>query len=191
MMNKEQIETQEPYVYRLYKILSEASFSDFNELLEELNQMSDEEAAFILMRGFLRYYKASKADYIATWMEKAICFNPNWAKVDGMDNPLLKSVFTSGSKDLYDCYIEVVQGLNDEWFDDALHVAVIYNKNLLDKCKPVLVGLHYYNTGLMKNGRKSLDMEDYEVMEATIEKYNQIVGMRSIMQDLMERTHRL
>lgn len=190
MMNKEQIEAQEPYVNRLYQILSEASFSGFNKLLEELNQMSDKDASIILMRGFLRYYKASKADYIATWMEKAIHFNPNWAQVDGLDNPLLKSAFISGSKDLYDCYIEEVDGLDDEWFEEALKVAVAFNQNILNQCEPVLVGLHY-NSGIMDNGRKSLDMEDYEVMDATIAKYNQIVGMRNILQDLLEKTHRI
>nr|AMP55550.1 hypothetical protein [uncultured bacterium] len=178
------MDIQESYIERICETMQYANFHEYDEILNELSELQSEEATIILMRAFLRYYRAQKADFIATFMERAIRFNPEWALIENPNNPLFRVALISGSKDIYDCYVEEVHGLDQEWYKTALQLAMAYNERLLDQCQPVLIGCHY-NTGLMQNGRKSLDMEDYEVMDATIVKYNQIVGMRQILKDLI------
>ena len=64
-----------------------------------------------------------------------------------------------------------------------------YNQNLLDKSELVLIGRDY-NTGIKENGRRCIDMEDYEIMDSTIVRYNQIIGLRRIIKDILIRSGR-
>ena len=183
------MDKQESYIRRLYACMQEADITEYNAILNELAQLDNDVAATILMRAYLRYYRAQKGDYIASLMERALRFKQEWAQLDNVNNPLFRAALISGSKDLYDCYTEEVTGLDEEWYDNALHLAMMYNQQLLDKCEPILIGCHY-NTGIVQNGRRSIDQEDYEVMDATIVRYNQIVGMRQILKDLLVKTGR-
>lgn len=180
----------EQYVSRLYDILLNANFSQYDKFLKELKELECGEAATILMRGFLRYFRPQKGDYLAVFMEKALRYNSEWSMTDDPNNPLLRTTFISGSKDLYDCYVEVVEGLDKDWFERALQTAALYNRNLLDKCQTIFIGRDY-NTGLEQNGRRCIDLDDYAVMDATIVKYNQIIGLRQIMIDLMKKSGRM
>ncbi|MCM1071431.1 MAG: hypothetical protein NC301_08635 [Bacteroides sp.] len=180
-------ELQELNVRRLFTILRDADFGGYEAFLSNLNEMEVGEAATILMRGFLRYYRAQKADYIAVFMEKALRFNPEWAMTEDTNNPLLRTAFISGSKDLYDCYVEVVEGLDKDWFERAFATALHHNQKLLNSCQPVLIGREY-NTGLEQNGCRRIDLDDYAVMDSAIVKYNQIVGLRLILNDLSEKS---
>ena len=180
------MESQEPFIESICQLMKEGQLHSFKEELDKLARMSEDYAATVLMRSFLRYYRPQKADFIACWMEQAIRYNVQWALVGGIDNPLLRAAFVSGSKDLYDCYIEEVPDLTTDWYNEIIQLAFAYNQHLLESCEPVLIGCHY-NTGLIQNGRRIIDLDDYEVMDSTIVKYNQIVGMRQILTDILQK----
>ncbi len=188
-MIENEIAKNESYVRRLYDILENADFGAFDKFLKELAKMDDEAVAIILMRGFLRYYRPQKGDYIAIFMEKALRFNRDWAMAQDPNNPLIRTAFISGSVDLYDCYIEEAKGIDRVWFEAEIPVVMAYNQKLLDGSELVLIGRDY-NTGLVQDGRRSIDLDDYEVMDRTIVRYNQIIGLRRIMKDILIRSGR-
>ena len=182
-------EIQEQYVSELYGILQNADFIGYDKFLSNQKDLEIGEAATILMRGFLRYYRAQKGDYIAVFMEKALRHNPEWAMKEDPNNPLFRTALISGSVDLYNCYMEEVPGLDKNWFEAAIPVVMYYNQRLLDKSELVLIGRDY-NTGIQENGRRCIDMEDYEIIDSTIVRYNQIIGLRRIIKDILIRSGR-
>lgn len=106
-------EIQEQNVRELYGILQNADFVGYDKFLSNLKDLEVNEVATIFMRGFLRYYRAQKGDYIAVFMEKALRYKPEGAMKEDPNNPLFRTTLISGSIDLYNCYIEEVAGLDN------------------------------------------------------------------------------
>lgn len=178
--------TTERYVAKIDKLIAEGNLSGYSAALKELDRLDSKESATILMRGFLRSYTSFRADAIALFMEMAIRHNMEWAKVHQEDNPLFRVCLVSGSMDLYDCYVEEVSGLDQEWFKKMVYLAAAHNEKLLTESSIVLKGRDY-NSGFTENGRRLINMDDFEIMNETMERYNRIIGLRMILGDLLHK----
>lgn len=88
--------------------------------------------------------------------------------------------------DLYECFIEEVPGLDDEFFSEAYADFTEMQEQLMDRYRVVLKGRDY-NSGVNSGNRRSIDLEDFAVINRTMEDYNAIINRHLIMKDVEKR----
>lgn len=173
---------------KLIDCMENGSVSAFIKVLED--DLSNEPAVngcICIGQAILKAYTFYKADMLALFLEKAIRFNPEWSKVkDKGVNPLFRLGFLTGSWDLYQCFIEEVDGITDNMLADAYAEWYNMNEQILDSYHMFLKGREY-NSGVTMNGKRVLDLEDFKIMNLMSENYNAILGRRKILKDLDER----
>ena len=163
-----------------------------------LGVVSDKEASVSLSQLLNKVYTSFKARGLAKIMEVIIRKRQNLALVNHPENPLFKLCVITGSFDLYECYIEeaVYTVLPQEKDDDAapnmyyqdLHiVAEKIKEYYYDKRTKCVKGYSYQGAFSTLEGNSNvvlINIEDYEMMESAIEKYNTLLGRDDIISDL-------
>ncbi len=180
-------EQKNSIVYKLEDCINNGNIPAFIQVLnEDLSKEPVVNACLCISGAILKCHTFYKSDMLALFLEKAIHFNMNWAKFNGGKNPLFRVTFLTGSWDLYTCFIEEVEGLNEETYADAYAEWQDLNNKILDHAQMYIKG-HDYNSGFETNGQRILDIEDYNLMNFIAENYNAIIGRHKILKDLETR----
>jgi len=193
-MNKEQI------IFEIDKFINESDINRFKSSLDQLLKLvSDEEASKILAEIIYKNYTTFRADSLAKIMEISIRRQPNLAILKHPENYLFRAALLRGSSELYECYIEeAVQPFlsnaaseeHDEHYSELLDVAENLTEVFFEKYPKCKKGLDYngaFSRHENNDGVLLVNVEDYELMEDVIEKYNTIIGRRDIIKDLMTK----
>ena len=174
-------------VNKLEDCINNGSIPAFIQVLkEDLSQETAVNACICLSRAILNCHTFFRSDMLAAFLEKAIRFNMDWAKVYGGKNPLFRVAFLTGSWDLYTCFVEEVEGLDEETYAETYKDWLDLNEKILDHARMYIKGRDY-NSGYETNGRRVIDMEDYEIMNFMAENYNAMIGRHKILKDLESR----
>ena len=87
---------------------------------------------------------------------------------------------------MYTCFIEEVEGLDEDAYADAYAEWQDFNEKILDHAQMYIKGRDY-NSGYETNGKRIIDMEDFEKMNFMAENYNAFIGRHKILKDLENR----
>ena len=168
----------------------------FDELLELL---SDFEASKQLSNLMLKEYTTFRSGHLAQLLEIIIRTKPELAQINHPENFLFKLCVTTGSKDLYECYIEeaVVPFLEHkdedettEYYMDLICTATTLTDYFFPNYVQCINGTDYNGAFSTIGSNETvllINREDFEVMENVVENYNRIVGRRDILSDLEKR----
>lgn len=188
-----------------YKELSEllqesVDFGDKKGFAETVKQFiktaSEEDAAEYLASFVHTYFTTYKADAAAGLMQIILQEKQSLGFVYFPDNTFFRSAILHGSLDLFNCYNEeFVQPYlkkkpkvnADEFYADLMSVVDSYTEVEDKKAKQLVKGMHF--NGAFGKAEENpnlmfINKEDYDIMDATIEKYNAIIGRRLIMKKL-------
>jgi hypothetical protein len=172
---------------KLANCMNEGIMDGFEKVLNSLKAEPAIKGCICISQAILMAYTSYKADMLARFLEKAIRINPEWPKVKGKGiNPLFQVGFLTGSWDLYQCFIEEVDGITDEMLADAYGEWYNMNEQILDSYHMFLKGREY-NSGVTMDGKQVIDIEDFKIMNLMSENYNAILGRRKILKDLDDR----
>ena len=166
--------------------MDEGLLNEFSKILDSLKGEPAQNVCICLGQALLMGYTSFKADCRAKFLEIALRHTPEWGKFGGVKNPLFRASFTIGSIDLYECFIEEVPGLDEDFFVEAYGDFTNMQEQLMDRYQIVLKGREY-NSGVTINNRRSIDLEDFEVINRTMEDYNAIVNRYKIIKDIEKR----
>lgn len=169
----------------------------FNEKVDVLlNKVNEERAAELLASYLYHRYTTSKADSIAGLMEMIIRKNMNLGFINFPDNNLFRVAILHGSVDLFDCYneefcqpyIKKNKKIDAaELYIDLIAVVEHYIQEQTEQEQPVIKGVHF-NGAFGKSeefpNAVLINNEDYEQMNATVEKYNALVGRKAILKKM-------
>lgn len=171
---------------KLANCMDEGLTEEFVKILDALKEELAQNACICIGQALLIGYTSFKADCRAKFLEIALRHTPEWGKLDGAKNILFRASFVIGSKDLYECFIEEVPELDDEFFADAYADFTNIQEQLMDRYKVVLKGREY-NSGFNSGNRRSIDLEDFDVINRTMEDYNAIINRHQILKDIEKR----
>lgn len=191
-------------VENLFKeMLKSLDRGDFNSIVEKIDELlsvlSDYEASKHLSALILKEYTTYKSGYLASLLSTIIQRKPELAQVNHPENFLFKLCIVTGSKELYECYIEeavmpfLQEKDNDEkseYYLDLLAIAIQYTDLFFPKYVQCIKGMNYNGAFSKADSNPNavlINREDYETMEDVVEKYNSIVGRRDIIEDLGKR----
>ena len=166
--------------------MDEGLINEFSKVLDCLKDEPAQNVCICLGQALLMGYTSFKADCRAKFLEIALRHTPEWGKFGGVKNPLFRASFAIGSMDLYECFIEEVPGLDEDFFVEAYGDFTNMQEQLMDRYQIVLKGREY-NSGVTINNRRSIDLEDFEVINRTMEDYNAIVNRYKIIKDIEKR----
>ena len=164
-----------------------------------LEVVTDEEASQQLSIILFERYTRYKADMLAKIMEIIIRKRPNLALLKEAENFLFRVVIASGSKDLYDCYIEEAiqpamakknQDDQEMYYCDLFSVAEELTEKFFGNYIECVKGVDYngsFGRYEKDNNVALIHQEDYETMNAIMENFNKMVGRRDILKDLSEK----
>ena len=164
-----------------------------------LEVVTDEEASQQLSIILFERYTRYKADMLAKIMEIIIRKRPNLALLKKEENFLFRLVITSGSKDLYDCYIEeaiqptmakMKQDDQEMYYCGLFSVAEELTEKFFGNYIECVKGVDYngsFGRYEKDNNVALIHQEDYETMNAIMENFNKMVGRRDILKDLSEK----
>ncbi len=174
-------------VNKLNVCMNDGNIPAFIQVLnEDLSNEPEVNACICISEAILKCFTFFKSDSIAVFFEKAIHFNMNWFKFNGGKNPLFHVAFLTGSWDLYSCFIEKVEGLNEDAYVAAYSEWLDFNEKILDQAQMYIKGRDY-NSGYEMKGQRIIDIEDYNLMTIIAENYNAIIGRHKILKDLENR----
>ena len=172
---------------KLVDCMNSGSISAFMKVLEEdLSKEPALNACICVSQAILKSHTFYKSDMLAVFLEKAIHYNMEWAKFGGGKNPLFRVCFATGSWNLYTCYLEEVEGLDDEFLSDAYVDWLDMNEKILDHAQIFIKGQDY-SSGFTSGDRRIIDLDDFEKMNFMAENYNTIIGRHKILKDLENR----
>ena len=177
------------------------NFTVVDVLIDELlTDLSDFEASKQLSALILNEYTTFRSGHLAELLETIIRTRPELAQVNHPENFLFKLCVTTGSRDLYDCYIEeaVVPFLEDKdddeksvYYIDLYATAMKLTDHFFPNYIQCIKGMDYNGAFSTLDNNENvmlINREDYEIMEGLVENFNRIVGRRDIVSDLDERT---
>lgn len=164
-----------------------------------LAESSEEEVAKELAQIFCKEYSLYKADYIATFLQIALRRCPNLGLINLPDNILFRAVMITGSKDIYDCYLE--EGLlpyfaknksvdTEKLYIQLYGVATELNDLTFNELKMVKKGSDYSSAVFDPKVSENfllIGKEDYQAIELGLSNYNAILGRKLIVKDLETR----
>lgn len=165
-----------------------------------LKDTSDEDACIQLAQLIGNNYNQFKSDGLAKVLEIIIRKRINLALINHPFNFLFQTTVSTGSFEMYECYIEeaVIPFLSNVLIDEhELHYMELLNtaqeltNKLFDDNKKCIKGRHYNGafSKYEKNGNVVLiNEQDYIIMANVVEKYNTIIGRRDIINDLNTRS---
>lgn len=171
---------------KLANCMDEGIIDGFVKVLDALKEEPAQNVCICIGQALLMGYTSFKADCRAKFLEIALRHTPEWGKFGGVRNPLFRASFAIGSMDLYECFIEEVPGLDDEFFSEAYADFTEMQEQLMDRYKVVLKGREY-NSGFNSGNRRSIDLEDFDVINRTMEDYNAIINRHQIIKDIEKR----
>ena len=152
-----------------------------------------------LSEVILKHYTTYKSGFLSKAMEIMIRKRPYLALVNHPNNFLFKVAVITGSKDLYECYIEEAAMLfiqdipeeDHEMFFLGLHTAATrLITPLFNNYVQCIKGMDYNSAfGTLETNENVvlINREDYETLEDVVKKYNAIVGRKNIINDLAKR----
>ena len=158
----------------------------FVKVLDSLKEEPAQNACICIGQALMMDYTSFKADSRAKFLETALRHTPEWGKLGGAKNPLFRVSFAIGSMDLYECFIEEVPGLDEDFFLDAYGDFTDMQEKIMDTYKVVLKGREY-NSGVSVGNRRMIDWEDFVVIDRTMETYNAIINRYLIIKDIEKR----
>lgn len=193
-MNTEQI------IQEIEKHLGTANMKGATEtIFRHFEGLSDFEKSNQIVNVLYKQYTNFRSGMIAVLMEGIIRKAPNLAQVNFPENFLFKLCVITGSKDLYECFIEeavepyLENKSEDEKWDYYTELSIVaqkLNDHFFSQYDPYKKGMHYNSAlPLHESNRNELAIhrEDYDVMEEIIENYNRIIGRRDIINALEEK----
>ena len=166
--------------------MDEGLTEEFVKVLDALKEEPAQNVCICLGQALLIGYTSFKADCRAKFLEIALRHTPELGKFGGVKNPLFRVSFVIGSMDLYECFIEEVPGLDDEFFSEAYADFLGMQEQLMDRYKVVLKGREY-NSGVNSGNRRMIDLDDFAVINRTMEDYNAIINRHQIIKDIEKR----
>ena len=180
-LNKGDIKSATKALYNHYE-----GFSDF-DMCKEIS-------------GILyKQYKHWRSELIALLLEKIIRMNPNIAQVNFPDNFLFKLCITTGSMDMYECFIEeaVEPFLKDEsedvkwdYYAELSNIAHSLNDYFFPNYDRYEYGVDYKGAFAVYEKNSDffiIEKDDYYAMEEVVETFNKIVGRRDVVAKLDEK----
>jgi len=165
-----------------------------------IDNVKEEEASKLLSILIFNQYSRYKADALAKVMEIIIRHRPNLALLKHPENFFFRLVIITGSKDLYDCYIEesvepYISKLDDDGKSEYVYDLYIIAQGLTDKFfenyKECVKGIDYngaFGRYEMNDNLALINQEDYETLGIITENFNTIVGRRDILKMLISKS---
>ncbi len=161
---------------------------------------SVEDASRDLSALFLKHFTTYKADGLAKLMELVIRKEPKLAMVNFPENYLFRLSIITGSKELYECYIE--EAIIPYWakkstekkiecYLDLYGIAEQYSQAIFPTYNRCIKGLHFNGAfgEYEKNENTAfINKDDFEIINEVVEKYNAIIGRRDIINDVFKRS---
>lgn len=182
------------------KCIESGYFTSVDILIDELlNVLSDFEASKQLSGLILNEYTTFRSGHLANLLETIIRKRPELAQVNYPENFIFKLCVISGSKDLYECFIEEAaepflkkknEADKDEYYIDLYSTALKLTDLFFPQYVKAIKGMDYngaFSTLESNENVLLINRENYEVMEKVVEDYNRIVGRRDILSDLEKR----
>ena len=171
---------------KLANCMDAGLMKEYVKVLDALKVEPAQNVCICIGQALLMGYTSFKADSRAKFLEIALKHTPEWGKFGGVRNPLFRASFAIGSMDLYECFIEEVPGLDDEFFSEAYADFLGMQEQLMDRYKVILKGREY-NSGINSGNRRMIDLDDFAVINRTMEDYNAIINRHLIMKDVEKR----
>jgi hypothetical protein len=178
------------------------NFTVVDVLIDELlTDLSAFEASKQLSALILNEYTTFRSGHLAQLLEAIIRTRPELAQVNHPENFLFKLCVTTGSRDLYECYIEeaVVPFLEDKdddeksgYYIDLYATAMKLTDHFFPNYIQCIKGMDYNGAFSTLDNNENvmlINREDYEIMEGLVENFNRIVGRRDIVSDLEEKSN--
>lgn len=169
--------------------------------LDLLLKVTDNDFASVQLSAILgKNYTQFKSDYLAKVLEIIIRKRPMLALVNHPFNFLFQTTVSTGSFEMYECYIEeavipflsnVISDEHEIHWMELLNTAQELSDKLFLKHKKCLKGTHYNGAFSKLESDEHIDLihhQDYQIMADVIERYNSIVGRGEIIRDLNVRS---
>lgn len=193
---------------KIEKILSEindcinnADLLNFDKNLDLLLiKLSDEDACKQLAQILGNNYSQFKSDYLAKILEIIIRKRSNLASVNHPFNILFQMTISTGSFEMYECYIEeysvpylskIPLEEHELHYMELLNTAQELSEKLFKENKKCIKGMHYNGVSSRYENNENfmlINEQDYTIMEDVLERYNTIVGRGLIIEDLNKRS---
>lgn len=193
-MNTEQV------IQEIEEYLGTADMKGATEtIFRHLEGLPDFEKGEQIANVLYKQYTHFRADFLALFMERIIWKNPNLAQVNFTENFLFMLCVTTGSKDLFDCFVEkavepFLQDKNEDekcdYYIELSSKAYNLTEDLFPHYEDRKKGMHYnsaFQTSEDNGNVLLIHREDYDVMQEIIVNYNQIIGRRDIIKAIEER----
>lgn len=186
----------------IIECLDYRDFKSIDNKIDELSgMMPDIELSKLFSEFIYSEYTTFRAGYLAALLETIIKKKPELAQVNHPENFLFKLCIVTGSKDLYECFIEEAaepflkkkkKDDKDEYYIDLYATAIKLTDFFFPGYTKTIKGMDYNGAfSTMENNANIclINREDYEIMENVVENYNRIIGRRDIVSDLEKRTN--
>ncbi|OYU82526.1 MAG: hypothetical protein CFE24_15265 [Flavobacterium sp. BFFFF2] len=184
----------------MYNCLDYADLNGFEKQVKEYLKSTDESSASLGLATFIiKEYRAERADTVAKLMEIIIRCNPALALINYPENHFFRIIMISGSMDLFECLTEeaiephLKNSSEEEYIDyytKLLHLGAKLNTIFSDQYEPQIKGVHFngrFGTDDSNPNIALINLEDYEMMNDIIDKFNSIIGRRDIIKALMTK----
>lgn len=171
---------------KLVNCMDAGQMAAFSKILDALQSESAKDVCICIGQALLMGYTSFKADSYAKFLEIALRHSPEWGKFGGVNNPLFRASFSIGSMNLYECFIEEVPGLDDDFFVEAYGDFTNMQEQIMDTYETIVCGREY-NRGISQGEFVRIEQGDYRVVIRGVEAYNAIVNRHKIIKDIEKR----
>ena len=192
--------SKENISHEMDESLKYADLAGFKEQVDKLfTKYTQKEVSEFIGEFIYKRYTTYKADSMARLLEIVIAKDPNIININHPDNPFFKLSVIKGSLELYNCFMEVglqpfLKDKDEDFAFDYLTELELVARELNDTFFPQYVkcikGMDF-NGAIRQDAysnQLSINIEDYEILDDVVEKYNTIIGRRDIIADLEERS---
>jgi hypothetical protein len=164
-----------------------------------LKDTSDEFACQQLAQILGNNYTQYKSDGLAKVLENIIKKRKSLALINHPFNYLFQTIVSTGSIEMYECFIEeaaipFLSNVDPEehelYYMELLGTAQELTDKLFNDNKKCIKGKHYNGAFSKLEENENIVLineQDYIIIEDVVERYNTIVGRRDIIKDLNNR----
>jgi hypothetical protein len=187
----------ERIISKISEALDRADFTTIDKLLDKLLKTQQTyEAAEELARFIYSEYTTFRSGSLSVFLEKVIRKDAKLAQIHHPENPLFKLCVITGSKELFECYLEeaaekTTHGKSPEEASEYYFELSIVARKMTDlffeKFVQCIKGMDYngaFSTLEENENVVLINREDYELLEDVTENFNKIVGRRDIISRL-------
>lgn len=171
---------------KIVNCMDAGQLAAFSKMLDALQNEPAKNVCLCLGQAFIMGYTSFKADSYAKYLEIALRHSPEWGEFGGVNNPLFRASFLVGSMDMYECFIQEVPGLNEDFFVEAYGDFTNMQEQIMDTYHTIVCGQEY-NRGIPRGEFVQIEQGDYRVVIRGVEAYNAIINRRKILKDVEKR----